>query len=177
MKADCVIGIDPGMQGGIAIWVRGMATKTVKMPRDLSDLREMLEYYAENYTPVVFLEKLNLHRADLAEGGKVFRLQKLLENFAELKAVIEVSGVPYVLVHPMTWQSRLKLRERGSEESKSERKKRYADNARWLYPDVKRVTLWNADALLIMHFGRWVLVNDLKWVRANLPEREHEKLF
>lgn len=177
MRVNCVIGIDPGKQGGIAIWCRGVPTKVAKMPEDMADLRDMLAYYAENYCPVVFVEKLNLHRDDFAEGGKVFRLQKLLENFAELKAVIAVSGVPYILVHPMTWQSRLKLRERGSEESKEERKRRYVGIAAELYPDVRRVTLWNADALLIMHFGRWAFGNDLKWVKANLPEREQLKLF
>ena len=76
----------------------------------------------------------------------------------------------------MTWQTKLKLRIRGEKVEKAERKRRYQEKAASCYPEIK-VTLWNADALLLMHFGRWALVNDSKWVKANLPEREYQKLF
>ena len=47
------------------------------------------------------------------------------------------------------------------------RKNRYKKVAQNLYPEVN-VTLWNSDAILLMHFGRVVLLNDLKWVKENL---------
>ena len=108
--------------------------------------------------------------------GKLYRIQKLIANFEHLKAVIEMCGVPYVLVHPLSWQTKLKLRKLGSREDKAQRKKRYQRAAASFYPEV-RATLWNADALLIMHFGRYALVNEPSWIKANLPEREYEKLF
>lgn len=82
------------------------------------------------------------------------------------------------MVHPLTWQGKLKLRDRGSaaQESKQERKRRYASKAAELYPGAK-VTLWNSDAILIMHFGRYALVNEQSWVKANLPKVEYDKLF
>ena len=82
--------------------------------------------------------------------------------------------VPFVLVHPQKWQNELKLRVKGEE--KPERKKRYQRAAADYYPDVK-ATLWNADALMIMHFGRYILRNNPGWVRQNLPSNMHERLF
>ena len=183
IKINCVIGIDPGANGGIAIFIPGMKTKAIKMPKDNSDLLAIFEYYAENYKPIIFLEKLSVRPDDVAVGadgkpnmGKIFRIQKMMANFEHLKALIETAGIPYVMVHPRKWMCYLNLVQKGVKEEKAERKRRYASKAGELYPGVK-VTLWNADALLIMHFARIVLVNDLSWVRANLPSREHNKLF
>lgn len=182
IKINCVIGIDPGAGGGLAVYLPGENVRTVKMPKDITDLRDFIGYYAENYKPIVFLEKLSVRPDDVdvdgdkAAMGKLYRIQKMMANFEHLKAIIETTGVPYVLVHPLSWQTKLKLRNRGQHEEKSERKERYKETAGQWYKSVK-VTLWNADALLIMHFGRWALVNEPKWVKANLPEREYQKLF
>ena len=182
MKISAVIGIDPGSNGGIAVFIPGQLVKTIKMPKDITDLRDFFEYYSENYHPIVFLEKLNVRpddvvvQGDRAAMGKLYRIQKLMANYEHLKATIEVSGIPYVMVHPASWQSKLCLRLKGTHEEKADRKRRYKEIAEKNYPGVG-ITLWNADALLIMHFGRWALVNEPKWVKANLPEREYQKLF
>ena len=179
---NCVIGIDPGAAGGIAVFIPGQLTKAIKMPKDISELAELFAYYAENYKPIVFLEKLSVRPDDIttdgdrANMGKLYRIQKMMANFEHLKALIESSGIPYVMVHPASWQTKLKLRVRGVHEEKTERKHRYQDHAGKLYPGIN-VTLWNADALLIMHFGRWALVNEPNWVKSNLPAREYQKLF
>ncbi len=182
IKINCVIGVDPGANGGIAIFVPGQNSKVVKMPKDITELRDFFSYYVENYKPIVFLEKLSVRsddvmvQGDRANMGKLYRIQKLMANYEHLKALIEMSEIPFIMVHPMTWQTKLKLRVRGQREEKADRKRRYQEHVEKLYPGIK-VTLWNADALLIMHFGRWALVNNLKWVKANLPEREYQKLF
>lgn len=183
IKIDCVIGIDPGANGGLAVYIPNRHTKVLKMPKDNAELADFLKYYAENYNPIVFLEKLSVRPDDVAVGadgkanmGKIFRIQKLIANYEHLKALIETAGIPYVMVHPRKWMSYLKLVLKGVKEEKAERKRRYQAFAAKQYGDVK-VTLWNADALLLMHFGRAVLVNDISWVRANLPSREHNKLF
>ena len=183
IKINCVIGVDPGAAGGIAVYIPNQKTKAVKMPKDITELRDFFLYYAENYKPIVFLEKLSVRPDDIqADGdkpnmGKLYRVQKMIANYEHLKAIIESAGVPYVLTHPMTWQTKLQLRCRsGFVEAKADRKRRYCDKAAQLYPEIK-ATLWNADALLLLHFGRWALVNEPKWVKANLPEREYQKLF
>lgn len=179
---NCILGIDPGSNGGIAIFVPGQNPKVVKMPKDITELRDFFEYYKDNFKPIVFLEKLSVRpddvmvQGDRAAMGKLYRVQKMMANFEHLKALIEMAGIPYVLVHPLSWQTKLKLRVRGVHEEKSDRKRRYKEAAAQYYPGID-VTLWNADALLLMHFGRWALVNEPKWVKANLPEREYQKLF
>ena len=183
MKISSVIGIDPGSNGGLAVFIPGQNVKVVKMPKDITELRDFFTYYADNFKPIVFLEKLSVRPDDVkadADGktnmGKLFRVQKMMANFEHLKAIIETAGIPYVLVHPLSWQTKLNLRVRGEHEEKADRKRRYRETAAQLYPGIN-VTLWNADALLLMHFGRWALVNNQKWVKANLPEREYIKLF
>lgn len=182
IKINCVIGIDPGAGGGIAVFVPGHKTKTLKMPKDNADLQYLFDYYRDNFRPIVFLEKLSIRPDDIVVGdgranmGKLYRIQKMMANYEHLKALIETAGIPYVMVHPMTWQTKLNLRTRGVHEEKAERKRKYRGFAQASYPEIN-VTLWNADALLIMHFGRWALVNNPKWVKANLPEQEYQKLF
>ena len=60
IKINCVIGIYPGANGGIAIFIPGQNTKVAKMPKDVSDLRDFFAYYCENFKPIVFLEKLSV---------------------------------------------------------------------------------------------------------------------
>ncbi len=184
-KINCVIGVDPGSNGGLAVFVPGKLAKTVKMPKDITELKEFFAFFAEYYSPIVFLEKLSVRPDDVAvDGGKaalgkLYRIQKMMANYEHLKAIIEAVGIPYVMVHPGKWTAYLGLRlvrGNGLKETKQERKNRYKEFAQKNYPDIN-VTLWNADALNILHFGRKVLVNDPNWVKSNIPKREYEKLF
>lgn len=182
IHTNCILGIDPGSAGGLAVYIPGQHVKVAKMPKDVRDLADFFAYYKENYKPIVFLEKLSVRPDDVAvEGGKpnmgkIYRVQKMMANFEHLKALIETAGIPYVMVAPMTWQTRLKLRKFGVKMEKAERKRKYAEQAAQWYPEIK-VTLWNADALCIMRFGIFAIAEDIKWVRANLPQREFDKLF
>lgn len=184
LKTDVIISVDPGISnGGICVFIPGQQIKTIRMPKDLRDLRDFFAYYAETYKPIVFLEKLSVRPDDITPGtdgkpnmGKLFRIQKMMANFEQLKALIETAGIPYIMVHPQKWISKLHLRVKGVKEEKAERKRRYAKRAAELYPGVK-VTLWNSDAILICHFGRYMLANEFSWVMANLPQKEQYKLF
>ena len=175
ISVDCIIAIDPGASnGGICVFRSKRIPECVHMPKDLRDLRDYIAYYKEFTNPIVFVEKLNVRVDDAEENrGKLFRIQKMLANFEQIKTVLTLLDVPFVLVHPMKWQNTLKLR---SKEEKSKRKARYKRVAQNLYRCVD-VTLWNADALLIMHFGRYVLQNDMDWVLQNIPITTQELLF
>lgn len=184
MKIDCIIGIDPGANGGIVKWRPNKKITAIKMPRDLTELRNYLEYLKSICSPIVFLEKLSVRPDDIVPGadgvnmGKLYRIQKMLANYEQLKATIAVCDVPFVMVHPMKWQNELKLRAKTTrkKEEKNERKRRYREIAGNLYPELKP-TLWNADATLIMHFGRYILRNNPDWVQENLPAKMYERLF
>ena len=87
IKINCVIGIDPGAGGGLAVFIPGQLTKAVKMPKEITELRDFFAYYADNYKPIVFLEKLSVRpddvvvQGDRAAMGKLYRIQKLMANF------------------------------------------------------------------------------------------------
>lgn len=168
MKYDCIIGIDPGTNGGLAIWIEGQNVQTIKMPTKLIDLREYFQCIKRvSDHPIIFLEKLQLRHDDISVNpGKAFRIQKLMMAFQQLKDFIEVEGIPYCLVHPISWQSYLKLRLEG--EDKKDRKNRYKSVASYYYPEVK-VTLWNSDAILLMHFGWLKQKYDPNWINKNIP--------
>ena len=174
---DCVIGIDPGSNGGIAVWRPNQQLQTIKMPKDLSELRGYLQYIKEiTKSPIVFLEKVQLRADDVKDNpGKAFRIQQLLIAFQRLKDYIEVEGIPYVLMHPISWQNTLKLRTQ-REERKTERKNRYKQAAEHYYPGLT-ATLWNADAVLILHAGRIKLKYEPNWVLSNLPTYVKNGLF
>jgi hypothetical protein len=173
MKIDCIIGIDPGASGGITIYRPNNKEVCQKIPKDINDFRDFINHYKDICSPLVFIEKVQMHRGD-AQGGKMFGIEKLIKNLEALKTTLEVLDVPFILVHPGTWQSVLKLKI--PKEEKPARKKRYKEIAQKYYPDLK-ATMWNCDATLIMHFGRTILRNNVKWVLENLPQRNHEKLF
>jgi hypothetical protein len=171
---DCVIGIDPGKSGGIAVCAPGSLTKTVKMPKDIIDLCEYMRYLQGIHKkPVAFMEKVQMFHQD-SEGerggasyGKQFGIGKLLEQSKEIKNALKIIGIPYILVHPMTWQAYLHLRKQG-ENDKIQRKNRYKDAAQNMFQDVK-VNLWNSDALLLAKFGMLRLERDPEWIVENLP--------
>ena len=150
MKVDCIIGIDPGANGGIAVYrVYGQKVDVLKMPKELSDLTDYLRYIKSICCPIIFLEKLNVRPDDVVQQtedslnlGKLYRIQKMLAQYEKLK----------------------------------DRKRRYKEIACRLYPNITP-TLWNADAVLIMHFGRYMLQNKLNWVLENIPEKVQKELF
>lgn len=184
LKIDCIIGIDPGATGGIAMWRPNSEVVTIKMPKELMDLRDWLEYVKTiSESPLVFIEKVQMRPDDIlpaetpdehrANMGKAYRIQIMLQNFQRLKDILEFSDVPYIQVHPMSWQSFLHVRKKG--EDKKDRKNRYKKYATENYPSIK-VNLWNADALLLMHFGRLKKTAEPHWILENLPKRVHSKI-
>ena len=174
----------PGAAGGIVVWRPNHNTTAIKMPKDINDIRDYLNYIKGIANPIIFLEKLNVRPDDVTVGdaganmGKLYRIQKMLQNFEHLKAIITVAEIPFVLVNPLKWQNDLKLRVKvkGKKEEKTDRKRRFRYIAGKLYPEITPA-LWNADATLIMHFGRFILQNNPGWVLSNLPTQMHNRLF
>lgn len=179
---DTIIGIDPGYNGGLAILTapaEGAKDKPevelVKMPRDTADVAQLLRRLkSEGRHPLAFLEKLSIRHSDISvEGGranmgKLYNLQRMMQNYEQLRAILQAEGVPYAAVHPLKWQSALSLRSRGGEE-KAARKRRYRDTAQAWHPRCK-VTLWSADALLIGDFG-WLVAHQAPyWLLSNVPQ-------
>lgn len=183
---DKVIGIDPGLSGGIAVWGRS-GVAVAKMPvkeipkggkvsreTDIADLARILKEQKEGYDVIVFLEKVQGWISDQDDNpGKRFRIQRMLANYESLKTAIIMSEIPFVEVIPRSWQTYLALSIKGME--KSDRKKMYVKAAKEYYPEIaNKVALWNADALCILQFGRMKLQFDRDWInqRAGLESEQ-----
>ena len=127
IRISAVVGIDPGSNGGI-VTCDQIKISTIQMPKDLTDLRNYLEYLKTICSPIVFLEKLSVRPDDVTLGadgvnmGKLYRIQKMLANFEQLKAIITVAEIPFVLIAPISWQQKLRIRIKN--EDKKDRKKR-----------------------------------------------------
>ena len=39
MKIDCIIGIDPGSNGGIVVWRPNHNATAIKMPKDINEIK------------------------------------------------------------------------------------------------------------------------------------------
>ena len=170
--ADVIIGIDPGVNGGVALWTPNTGVQAFKMPETSDGVIDVLTSCEGK--KIAALEKVNSYHIDTAVPGKRFGIDKMLENFTTLKTLLDVLGIPYLLVHPMSWQSEFQLRKSGEE--KRDRKNRYKEIARAFYPDIK-VTLWNADALLLTAFMRKKKIYDPLWIYKRLPAKAREKAF
>ena len=180
IRISAVVGIDPGASGGIVTWRPNHNITAIKMPKDINELKDYLLYLKSICSPIVFLEKLSVRPDDVTSGadgvnmGKLYRIQKMLANFEQLKAIITVAEIPFVLIAPISWQQKLRIRIKN--EDKKDRKKRYKDIAQSLYPEIKQ-TMYSCDATLIMHFGRYMLANNMDWIKSNLPNYLHNRLW
>lgn len=171
---DCIIGIKSGLDGAIVIYRPDMPVESLKMPSDVTNLCGTLAHLREHYNPLVVIEKLKVRTKDLTTNdgqvdfGNLYRVRTKMRNIEQLRATLQVMNVPFVMVNAMKWQVTLGLR--GLNECKAERKRRYKEYAKQLYPDAD-VTLWNVEALLIMHFGRMAVRGLPVWIEQNLPPK------
>lgn len=175
LNVDMFIGIDVGVNGGVATWTASQGLKVFHMPKtslDKLNLFKLIKERAEH--PLVFIEKVQQRPSD-SYGGKQFGIVKMVEGYTQLKTIMETVGVPYVMVHPMSWQTYLHLRMKDNEE-KTARKNRYKMAAGRYYPEVKP-TLWNADAILLVEFGRRKKKFDEQWIVEQLPKVTQSKLL
>lgn len=100
-----VIGIDPGLKGGIVVMVDGRIAKTVKMPVvkgdggswvDFGEVAAILKYERPD---VVAIEKVHSMPGQGVASVFTFGL-----GFGGLIGVCAGLGVPYELVRPLAWQ-------------------------------------------------------------------------
>jgi hypothetical protein len=164
------IGIDPGAHGGLA-WIRRrgsmLSYSAVSMPSDRSVIWGWFVSClgSASLTPVVptyaCIEKVggyigNKGRDDTdnpAPGSAMFNFGM---SYGMLLAFLTVADIPHAEVHSTTWQTAFGLRGKGSGKLHG-RTRRHKDflkgKAQCLFPNL-RVTLYNADALLLAEYCR-----------------------
>lgn len=143
-----VIGIDPGKNGGIAIFAadRRELCEVVKMPPTPADILQLLHEVSDNAKCVAYLEKVG---GMPGQGGAAsFNFG---ENYGHITLALLACNIPTEIVSPAKWQKFFNLQGKKSE-SKTDHKNRMKARAQQLFPATK-VTLWSADALLIAQYG------------------------
>lgn len=137
------IGVDIGSNGGLAIMESGKVT-TIKIPESFRSFRNILSEYSGKEIMAV-CEKIHSRPTN---GAKVnFSLGRNVERTYN---AFEVAKIPLIEVTPQTWMKFFYMKKEKTE-TQTQWKNRLKDKAQGLFPSVK-VTLWNADALLMLFY-------------------------
>ena len=149
----CVIGIDPGVNGGIAVLgMDGCVIFVRKMPETPQDILDCLRKFAGTELfgseAVCYLEKVGT--------GMPGQSSKATATFARhcghLEMALLALGIKTNDITPNKWEKSYQLG-KSSDYSKTEWKNKLKAKAQQLFPKEK-VTLAVCDALLLAEYGR-----------------------
>jgi len=151
-----ILGIDPGVSGGLAII--GPSPRQNIQTQKLQNLTiqetwKWVNFFAHQ-ADVAYIEKVH---ASPPQRGKNRRsgttsMFTFGDNFGQLKMALTANGVKWRLVTPQKWQAGHGLKG-SSAETQTQKKNRHKDFAMKLFPSLK-ITHALADALLIAEYGR-----------------------
>ncbi len=147
-----IIGIDPGKDGGIAIYFDNGNLEVVKMPDTEKDTYEQLRSVSDEDPRFVnvFLEKVHSF-----PGQGVSSTFKFGQGYGFLRGIICSLEYPLHDVEPRRWQQNLGCLTKGNKNVTKQK-------AQQLFPHIK-ITHKTADAVLIALWGKWFLEG--KWGR------------
>jgi len=142
-----LIGVDPGVTGGVAILTADSTLITLPMP---ADLREFANLVADASHVIV-------EKAQSFPGQGIASAFNYGRHFGELLGAIIAQRVPFSLVSPGTWTRSLHVGVSGTDP-----KKKSAEAARRLFPNhdfrasvrCKKPHDGMVDAALILEWGR-----------------------
>lgn len=174
-----LFGVDPGRSNGGVVRFKDNRYECtpIKKMNTFESMCDFWKYQAEICElPLIFLEKINLYAGDFEDRGRMFQMKKLQDHYVELKSAIKSSGIKFIEVMPISWQSYLKVHIKNEESAI--RKRRFKDIAKYWF-EGQNVVGWNADAFLILDFGRRKLKYDPKWILNKLKENKpiNQKLW
>lgn len=142
-----IIAIDPGKNGGIAVYSvdKCRAIEVVKMPDTPQGLLRLLRIYCFN--SVCYLEKVQ--GLPGMSASSMFNFGK---GYGQLEMALLSCKIPTVSVTPQKWQKSLQLGNKGNK-STTEWKNKLKVKSEQLFPYVGRITLATSDALLILQYA------------------------
>lgn len=142
-----LIAIDPGKNGGIAIYSIdvGRLIEVVKMPDTPQELLRFLRLYAINST--CYLEKVQ--GLPGMSGSAMFNFGC---GYGHLEMALLAAKIPTISVTPQKWQKSLQLGNKGNK-STTQWKNKLKAKAEQLFPYVSKITLAVSDALLILQYA------------------------
>jgi len=175
------LGIDNGSNGGIALLYQGVPI-THKIPDDEKDLLELLKEVARKYigtstlgtryTTVAAIEQ-QIPRPTVFFDKSIGKMKSsilkstctLYAEYMQTRICLLTAGIPFQAVVPETWQKEIGLPHKKQTRSDNTWKNVLKDKAQELFPDHK-VTLWNADAILITEYCRRIHSPSLRRTKA-----------
>jgi Holliday junction resolvasome RuvABC endonuclease subunit len=138
-----ILGIDPGLKGGIALLDTQEAPQAWKMPAMEADLWAII---IGAHADVAFIEKVSSSPQMGVTSAFTFG-----RGYGSLVMALTASGVPFTEVRPQQWQSPVGLvYPKGSKPT--EKKNLGKRRAQQLFPMLD-ITLSISDALLIARYG------------------------
>jgi len=146
----CIIGIDPGANGGIA-WISDGKACVEKMPDTLQDLWDLILDIRDGGEPRQRLDKVVLGHVAYIEqvhSSPQMGVKSAFtfgNGFGHLEMALTAAGIPFERVRPQVWQKELSCLT-GGDKNVSKRR------AQELFPHLKVIHA-TADALLIAHYG------------------------
>jgi hypothetical protein len=148
-----IIAIDPGLSGGVAVSVFGVAGCR-PMPATEGDLLALLRGIRaasdkSGVETVCVLEAVSGYAGTAQPGSAMFRFG---DHFGFIKGVIQALGMPLVMVRPQVWQKGFGLGTASACASKAIWKNKLKAEAQRRFPHLT-VTLKTADALLILEYA------------------------
>ena len=146
-RSEVYVGIDPGKSGAICV-IEDDFIKAIPCPDNIQDMAlvfAMSVSVNETKKVVAYIEKVWARPTD-AKGS----IWKFAENYGVWKGIAGAYEIELIEVSPQKW---IKYFETPKLE-KSRRKRYLRDKARSMYPDLKKVTLKTADAILIAAYAK-----------------------
>ena len=147
-----IIGIDPGKSGAVAIWDDGIE-KVIKCPNNPDDMSAVIRLVKNQFISgkskylVAYMERVWARPSNATRAAFTFGV-----NYGEWLGILSTLNVDTLLITPQTWMKyykdkfKIKL-----PKEKKDRKNKLKEIAAQ-YTD-KKITLYNADAILIAVYG------------------------
>ena len=158
-----VIGIDPGLSGGIAL-ISEKVIKAIPMPKTERDTFDYIHEEILCYNkwmhynldeipryPITFV----LEKVHTFPGQGISSSGKFMQHYGFLRGLIIAAEQRFIDVSPQKWQRSLGILPRKSK-TKSEHKNLLKQLSQQLFPHIG-ITLAIADALLLAEYGRKLL--------------------
>ena len=141
------VGIDPGKSGALCV-IEDEFIKAYACPDNIQDMAlvfAMAISVSETKTIIPFIEKVWARPTD-AKGS----IWKFAENYGVWKGIAGAYEIDLQTVSPQRW-----IKYFDTPKLDKTRRKRYLrDKARSMYPELKKVTLKTADAILIATYAK-----------------------
>jgi hypothetical protein len=139
-----IIGIDPGVNGGIA-WITDGRACAEKMPDTLRDLWELIGDIT--LSPPSYEKKYFAYVEQVSSSPQMGVVSAFTfgRGYGHLEMALTAAGIPFERVRPQSWQKAMGCLTKG-DKNVTKRK------AQELFPQLK-VTHAIADSLLIAHYG------------------------